>query len=422
MEGEQRPGGIVCVRHTAGEVGPGPAARVGVRVDVPLAVLLVEKPTAQGGAIGRPEEAVPIGPARQRVDAERGDPRGQVRVDGPASVGPHRTLQERHAAIHHRVCRFPGGDEAHDDEARQRRRLQEAAAVRLDRLQAAQGGSAGRAADEPRQRIARGSLPVPGLSDGDQGGQGIADHWEPQPAVPGRRDRGQLERELRHVPPAAADGAPASALRALVVVGARAGASRVSGSAAPRRVAAGVAGAPPIGIEEAGQREHRENGYGERAVPPVPPTDRVGERPRFQAAGGAVHPAAHSVERRHGPRSVRPGEGEGRPAESRRADVARAVGGVAPAAVLVLGSDQPRDAVTGERIARGVRSLPLDERECDGRDGSRQRRRRQLADPVAVRGSSREQMRCETVQGCTQPGVNWRRCGRLHESASARVR
>ena len=175
VEGEQRPGGVVGVGDPSGQVGPRPTAGGGVRVDVPLAVLLIEQPAAQGRPFAGRESSAPVGQARQRVDAQGRHPGGEVRVDGPIPVGAHRALQKRHAPVHDRVRRFAGSDETHDDEARQRRRLQKAAAARLNRFQPAQCAAACRQAQEARQRIARGALPVAGLPDGDQGGQGVAD-------------------------------------------------------------------------------------------------------------------------------------------------------------------------------------------------------------------------------------------------------
>ena len=153
---------------------------------------------------------------------------------------------------------------------------------------------------------------------------------------------------------------------------------------------------PFVPPEESGQGEHGEDGDRERAVLAVTPADRLGERPRLQAAGGAAHPAARPVERRAAGRVFGPGDGEGRPAEGGRADVAGAVGGVAPAAVGILRPDEPGDAAAHERregaggAGRGGRAA-LDQRQRDDRRGRRQRGRRQLAGPVAVRGARGEQ-------------------------------
>src|SRR5690348_8124744 len=47
-QGEYRSGRIVSIRHATGQVSPGPASGVGIRVRMNLPVLLSAEPVAQG--------------------------------------------------------------------------------------------------------------------------------------------------------------------------------------------------------------------------------------------------------------------------------------------------------------------------------------------------------------------------------------
>ena len=85
-EGQQRSGRVVAVGHGPGQIGPGPAAGIGLRVGVRLPILQIQEPLAQRGAIF----AIELGQRRiglgQGIDRERRDPDREVRVDRPASV------------------------------------------------------------------------------------------------------------------------------------------------------------------------------------------------------------------------------------------------------------------------------------------------------------------------------------------------
>ena len=69
---------------------------------------------------------------------KRGDPRGQIRIDRPASVVTVRALQKLDAAFDNNVRSFSRGNQAHHHEAGQRRGFEEAAARWLDLVEESQ--------------------------------------------------------------------------------------------------------------------------------------------------------------------------------------------------------------------------------------------------------------------------------------------
>ncbi len=343
----QRAGGVVGVGHAAGAVRPGPSARCRPGVRVLARVLLIEQPSA--------DRLPPLriqGGVGQRVDRQRSHPRGEVRVDGPGPAGSHAGAEELDRSPRHARAplRGAGRQQAHQDEARQRRGFQEPAAFRLDFGQHAQRPAGQQMADRAKQGVPRRPMMVARLPDGDQSRQGVthdvqAEH--PQRAV---WAGGQLERQLRDVFP------------------------RVRPAAEP-----------------AGQRAHRQDRGRERPVLAVSPRDGRGK-----LLGGKPAGTGDDVRLGGGDGAVvwlgRPGRcGEGRPAQKRRGQVGPAANGVAPAAVVVLVIDEPVQAAADEPVV-GIR-IGGTQREDRRRGG--QGAVGQLAHPVPGRRSlGQEPVRC----------------------------
>ncbi len=83
---EERAGRVVGVGHAAGEIGPRPPARRGVRVGMLDAILLAEDPVEQRRALGVVEPRRQRPARGERFDRQRRRPRRQVGVDRPAAV------------------------------------------------------------------------------------------------------------------------------------------------------------------------------------------------------------------------------------------------------------------------------------------------------------------------------------------------
>jgi hypothetical protein len=89
----------------------------------------------------------------------------------------------------------------HDDETRQRRRLQKAAARRLDAPQNFERPGNQGAADKPCDGARGRQKVMPRLADGDQGGQCVTDDRQSQPLQPRVRAGRKFKRQGRNVLP-----------------------------------------------------------------------------------------------------------------------------------------------------------------------------------------------------------------------------
>src|SRR5262249_38705739 len=143
---------VVAVWDTTWQVRPAPTAWRSSRVGMSFLELLSKQPVHQ---LSSPIEIVQLSGNGQSVDRKRRHPRLHAAVNWPAAVGPHRLPQKLDALACHRMFRVPDARQAECDEARQRDRLQEAAARRLYPLQHTQTATARQPTDEAGNRVPR---------------------------------------------------------------------------------------------------------------------------------------------------------------------------------------------------------------------------------------------------------------------------
>ena len=204
------------------------------------AVLLAKQPVEDAPALLGAHHLVNA--RAERVDGERRHPRRKVRVNRPAPVGTHGLEQKLDSVQRDGMVSIAAAREAHGDETGQRRGFEEPAIRRLDALQHAQGLGPRAVSQQSRDWVARGQVMVPHLSDGNERGQRVTHNRQAQRGEELVRQRGQLEGKLNDALP-----------------------SRLTLAESP------------------GQRAHREDGDGERAVIAIAGDDGGDER-------GAVEP------------------------------------------------------------------------------------------------------------------------------------
>ena len=240
---EERAGGVVGVGDATGEIGPRPAAGRGVGVGVDGAVLLVKEPVAEIGEGGGGEMF--RGVVIEGVDGEGGDPGGEVGVDGPTAVGAERGKEEVEAGEGDGMGGVAAAGEAHGDEAGEGSGFEKSAAGGLDFGEDAEGFVADEVAEQAGDGIAGRSMVVAGLTDGNEGRQGVTDDGQAEGGEEILWQGGEFEGQGNDAAPGVGTGAEAS----------RKGA-------------------------------HRENGDGEGAVFAVAGDDGANERRAVEDGGG----------------------------------------------------------------------------------------------------------------------------------------
>ena len=178
----------------------------------------------------------------------------------------------------------------------------------------------------------------------NQGGERVADHGQPHDREEAARQHGKLEGQLRNLPP---------------------------------RVA--------VRSEAAGQRAHRQDRYAEGAVLSVAIGNRPHERGAIRTACGVGQPLRRIRNGAPRLRAVLVIEGERGPSEGRRADVADAAVGVAPAAVRVPALDQPSQPGAHESPVAVVAGGPRRKRQSRNRRRGRESAARERPLPAALR-------------------------------------
>ena len=289
---QHRPRRVVRVGDAAGQVGPGPAAGIGVRVGVHCLVLLVQQPLANCGAIVFRQIVT------QRVDGQRRDPRRQICVDRPTPVSADGVDDELHALPRDGVIGSPHPGQTHRDETRQRGGFQKPTVGRLNLLQPLETRLDRQPLEEPRDRVPGFSKVIPDLPDRDQRRQGVTHDRQANRFVELRRQAREVERQRQHVFP----------------------------------------------VHESRQGAMRENRNRKRAVFAVSLQNRSNAADFVDVGDGFLNDVAMMF--------VLAGCVKGRPAEHRRRDVRNALGRVSPATVAVLMLSEPADAAIDERLQR----------------------------------------------------------------------
>ena len=224
---------------------------------------------------------------------------------------------------------FPAAGQAHGDEAGQRRGFEEAAIDRLNAREDFEGVPARAGADRTDDGVPRRPVIMPGLANGDERGQSIADHGQTQGGKPSMREGGQFEGERNDM-------------------------------------------APGLGAcaEFPGQGAHRQDGDGKCPVLSVATDHGSGEAIRFESAGLPAEPAFCAGQDGGvggvGGRLRRTGRS---PTEGGGAQVADALDSVPPAAVRVDMIDQPASSGPSGRVERRLDRAAGPLKGAEGHDG-----------------------------------------------------
>ena len=193
---QERAARVIAVRDAPAQIGPGPAAGSRLRIRMHDGVLLVQQPAGQIRSL-LPRERL----GAKRVDGQRGQPGGQIRVDGPAAILADRSGQKVDAPSRDGMIPQPDAGQAHRHETGQRRGFEEAAGLGLDRFEDPERPGSGHPAQETGHGVTTRAMVMLCLSDGNQRGQRVADDRQAHPLEPGVGQRRQLEREGRDVLP-----------------------------------------------------------------------------------------------------------------------------------------------------------------------------------------------------------------------------
>ena len=143
---DDRPRGVVGIRHPAGQVCPSPAAGRGIGIGVLRVILAGENPASRLFRIDFREFAG----RGQRGDGAGGHPHGEIGIDGPTAVGAERLAEEVQAAAHHRLLRAIEREQAHGDEAGERGGIEKTAMLGLDAREFRQHGVGDQGAEDAR--------------------------------------------------------------------------------------------------------------------------------------------------------------------------------------------------------------------------------------------------------------------------------
>ena len=193
----------------------------------------------------------------------------------------------------------------------------------------------------------------PGVANGDQRRQGVADHGQANGSEPGTGQDRQLERQRQHPGPGFFPHASA-------------------------------------------QGRHHEDRDGECLVLAVAGDHRLGHLIRAQRTDGIANP--HLAQADDFDRRLLAGDTEGRPAEQRGGQITAGHWRVAPAAICILVGSDPANTGPDEAFVR--RGIHQRERHHGGRCG--ERTAGQLALPVPVLLHLREQAGTSVSDGLIQ--------------------
>jgi hypothetical protein len=261
------------------------------------------------------------------------------------------------------MSRLPAAGQAHRDKAGQRRGLQEPSVRRLDGLQHAQRPGPRRGAQPAERPVPRGPVHMARLPDRNQGRQGIAHHRHAHRREAPVRQRRQFKGQGQHMTPCR--------------------------PALPQ----------PPGQRAVGQNRHREG-----PVLAISRQDRRGQHLGVHAPG---RPLQELLRPRHGrrmPRIPRRHRPECGPSQQRRAQVARAARGVAPAPVLILVPRQPVQPGGCHRLMPQTSPRPVQHGQRRHRRGGGQRAAGEFPHPAPVRAAPFQQPARDPAENRSQPG------------------